>query len=62
MSAFWVDVRLREIDSRWIASDGPSLGLGKGHPFEDFTKSLDLENRGARQSRWATFTQFAVKR
>src|SRR5919106_4976704 len=32
-SAFWVDVRLREINGRWIASadtlDGPSLGLGK---------------------------------
>ncbi len=30
-SAFWVDVRLREINGRWIASadtpDGPSLGL-----------------------------------
>jgi hypothetical protein len=29
---FWVDVRLREINGRWIASadtpDGPSLGLG----------------------------------
>ena len=28
---FWVDVRVREIDGRWIASadtpDGPSLGL-----------------------------------
>jgi hypothetical protein len=33
-STFWVDVRLREINGRWIASadtpDGPSLGLGKG--------------------------------
>jgi hypothetical protein len=32
-SAFWVDVRLREINRRWIASadtpDGPSLGLGQ---------------------------------
>ena len=32
-SAFWVDVRLREINVRWIASadtpDGPSLGLGE---------------------------------
>jgi len=37
------------------------LGGGK-HLFEDFTKSLDLENRGVRQSRWATFMQFAVKR
>ena len=31
-SAFWVDVRLLEINGRWIASadtpDGPSLGLG----------------------------------
>ena len=29
---FWVDVRLREVNGRWIASadtpDGPSLGLG----------------------------------
>jgi hypothetical protein len=32
-SAFWVDVRLREINGRWIASadtpNGPSLGLGE---------------------------------
>ena len=31
-SALWVDVRLREINGRWIASadtpSGPSLGLG----------------------------------
>jgi hypothetical protein len=31
-SAFWVDVRLLEVDRRWIASadtvDGPSLGCG----------------------------------
>jgi dihydrofolate reductase len=37
------------------------LGGGKSL-FEDFTKSLDLENRGVRQSRWATFMEFAVKR
>ena len=37
------------------------LGGGK-HLFEDFTKSLDLENRGVRQSKWATFMEFAVKR
>jgi dihydrofolate reductase len=36
------------------------LGGGK-HLFEDFTKSLDLENLGVRQSRWATFMAFAVK-
>jgi hypothetical protein len=32
-SAIWVDVRLREINGRWIASadtpHGPSLGLGE---------------------------------
>lgn len=32
-SAFWVGVRLREINGRWIASadtpDGPSLGVGQ---------------------------------
>jgi dihydrofolate reductase len=37
------------------------LGGGK-RLFKDFTKSLDLENRGVRQSRWATFMQFAVRR
>ena len=32
-SLFWVDVRLREINGRWIASadtpNGPSLGIGE---------------------------------
>jgi len=37
------------------------LGGGK-RLFEDFTKCLDLENRGVRQSRWATFMQFEVRR
>lgn len=37
------------------------LGGGK-RLFEGFTKSLDLENQGVRQSRWATFIQFTVKR
>jgi dihydrofolate reductase len=36
------------------------LGAGK-RLFEDFTKSLDLENLRVRQSRWATFLEFAVK-
>ena len=50
-SAFWVDVRLREINGRWIASadtpDGPSLGLGKGaieavdHALEPFEGIVD---------------------
>jgi hypothetical protein len=33
-STLWVDIRLREMNGRWIASadtpDGPSLGLGLG--------------------------------
>jgi dihydrofolate reductase len=37
------------------------LGGGK-HLFTDFTKSLDLEILGVRQSRWATFIEFAVRR
>ena len=50
---FWVDVRLLEIDGRWIASadtpDGPSLGLGLGaveaieaalEPFEGLVDEL----------------------
>ena len=37
------------------------LGGGK-RLFEDFTRSLDLENVRVRQSRWATFIEFAVKR
>lgn len=52
-SSFWVDVRLREINGRWIASadtpDGPSLGLGKSaidavtaalEPFEGIVDEL----------------------
>src|SRR3954471_12307785 len=37
------------------------LGGGK-HLFEDFTKSLDLENKSVRQSRWAAFIEFEVRR
>lgn len=37
------------------------LGGGK-RLFEDFAKSLDLQNLRVRQSRWATFIEFAVKR
>jgi hypothetical protein len=33
-ATFWVDVRLRDLNGRWIASadtpNGPSLGLGLG--------------------------------
>jgi hypothetical protein len=43
-SAFWVDVRLTEINGRWIASaetpDGPSVGLGKGR-IEAIERALD---------------------
>ena len=37
------------------------LGGGK-RLFDGFTTSLDLENRRVRQSRWATFIEFSVKR
>ncbi len=37
------------------------LGGGK-RLFEDFTTSLDLENLRVRQSRWATFMEFGVRR
>jgi hypothetical protein len=52
-STFWVDVRLREMNGRWIASadtaGGPSLGLGLGaleaieaalEPFEGIVDEL----------------------
>jgi hypothetical protein len=52
-STFWVDLRLREIVGRWLASadtpDGPSLGLGLGaveaieaalEPFEGIVDEL----------------------
>jgi hypothetical protein len=43
-SAFWVDIRLREINGRWIASadtpDGPSLGLGQ-HAIEAIEAALE---------------------
>jgi hypothetical protein len=42
-SVFWVDVRLREINGRWIASadtpGGPSLGLGDA-ALEAVTQAL----------------------
>ena len=37
------------------------LGGGK-RLFQDFTKSIDLHHRRVRQSRWATFIEFDVKR
>ena len=50
-STFWVDVRLLEMNGRWIASadtpDGPSLGLGNGgieaieHALEPFEGVVD---------------------
>jgi hypothetical protein len=43
-STFWVDVRLREINGRWIASadtpDGPSLGLGE-RAIDAITQALE---------------------
>ncbi len=60
-SAFWVDVRLLEINGRWIASadtpDGPSLGLGDLapeaieqalEPFEGMADELLASVPGAR--------------
>jgi dihydrofolate reductase len=38
-----------------------TLGGGK-HLFEGFSKSLDLEHRGVRQSQFATFIDYRVKR
>ena len=35
---------------------------GSKRLFENFTKSLDLENQGVRQSRYATFISYAIKR
>ena len=59
-SRFWVDVRLREMNGRWIASadtpDGPSLGMGKGaieaielalEPFEGIVDELLASLPGA---------------
>lgn len=37
------------------------LGAGK-RLFDGFTRSLDLEQRGVRQSRYATFIDYAVKK
>jgi dihydrofolate reductase len=37
------------------------LGAGKGL-FDGFTKSVDLEQTGARQMEWATVTEYRVKR
>ena len=43
-SAFWVDVRLLEINGRWITSadtpDGPSLGLGE-EPMPAIERALE---------------------
>jgi hypothetical protein len=52
-STFWVDVRLREMNGRWIASadtvNGPSMGLGLGaieaieaalEPFDGIVEEL----------------------
>ena len=43
-SAIWVDVRLREINGRWIASTdtpyGPSLGLGE-RAFDAIEQALE---------------------
>jgi dihydrofolate reductase len=37
------------------------LGGGK-RLFDGFSKSVELEHQGVRQSRWATFIDYRVKR
>jgi len=37
------------------------LGGGK-RLFEGFMRSIELEQKGARQSAWATFIEYRVKR
>ena len=54
-------LRAGYVDELAISIAPVILGGGK-RLFTDFTKSLDLENRGVRQSRFATFIEFAVKR
>jgi hypothetical protein len=43
-SHFWVDVRVRRVEGRWLASadtpDGPTLGYGDA-PLEALTSALD---------------------
>ena len=54
-----LDARL--VDELHVIVAPVILGGGK-HLFQDFTRSFDLENLAVRQSRWATFMEFAVKR
>jgi len=44
--------------------DGPDRGLGVGGKrlFEGFTQSIDLEHLWVRQSPFATFVHYRVKR
>ena len=56
------DVRLGVAPHRTKEVIAPVILGGDKHLFEDFKTSLDLENRGVRQSRRATFIEFAVKR
>jgi dihydrofolate reductase len=49
------------VDELGILVAAVVLGGGK-RLFEDFTKSLELENQGVRQSRYATFIEYTVNR
>ena len=43
--------------------DGPGCGLGAGKRlFDGFSESLELEHLGVRQSRFATFIDYRVKK
>jgi dihydrofolate reductase len=54
-----LDARL--VDELSIIIAPVTLGGGK-HLFDGFTKSLDLEHLGVRQSEYATFIDYRVKR
>jgi dihydrofolate reductase len=49
------------VDELTIIAAPVVLGGGK-RLFEGFDRSLELEHRGVRQSPWATFVDYGVKR
>jgi dihydrofolate reductase len=49
------------VDELTIIVSPVILGGGK-RLFEGFTRSIELEQKGVRQSAWATFIEYTVKR